>query len=75
MTTATVTKIYRAHTEGFNWAGADLSDLREWANRLNNRYDLVGKELKIWAGTLHGDTSVFESGTPDKVVIFEALHG
>ncbi len=63
---------YHAYTEGFNWKGDSLNELREWANRLNREYNLAGKELKIWKN--QGSTpGIFRhKGPVDKVIIFEA---
>lgn len=57
---------FKAYTDGHIAYFANLADLRAWANRLNERYNLKGCELKIWK---------VESGShsiaADKVVVFE----
>jgi len=69
MTTATAT-IYRAHTEGFDITTTSLDEIRTWANRLNARYNLSGKELKIWQGINRNGCNVFESCEPARVITF-----
>lgn len=42
---------YRAEVEGFSGHFATVDALKEWAERLNRRFGLTGKTLKVWQAT------------------------
>lgn len=42
---------YRAQVEGFSGHFNTVSELKDWAERLNRRFGLTGKTLKVWQAT------------------------
>jgi hypothetical protein len=71
MTNSTTTiKVYQASNEGFTRKFTSLDDLRVWANGLNARWNLTGKELNIYKGTQQNGIDVFPSCKPSLVIVF-----